>query len=116
MLDYKNFLKTNHLKQVELATYLGITESAISNVVKGKANLSEENLIKILDNDRGWDVSMLLDPRSVSGNINSVVHSANFNYEGGGIPADKFLAFAQENQRQMGQLIDTIAELTKKIQ
>ena len=27
--------------------------------MNGKANLSEENLIKVLENDRGWDVSML---------------------------------------------------------
>ena len=115
MIDYKKFLKTNHLKQVELANFLGITESAISNVVKGKANLSEENLIKILENDRGWDVSMLQEQGGVSGNINSVVNSRNFSYGQGGIPAEQFLAVVQENQRQMGQLIDTIAVLTSKL-
>lgn len=116
MLDYKNFLKTNRIKQVELANYLGITESAISNVVKGKANLSEENLIKILENDRGWDVSMLQVPMAGSGNINSVVNSRNFSYGQNGISAEQFLSVVQENQRQMGQLIDTIAVLTSKIQ
>ena len=115
MLDYKKFLKTNGLKQVELANFLGITESAISNVVKGKANLSEENLIKILENDRGWDVSMLQTP-GMSANINSVVNSQNFSYGQGGIPAQEFLAVVKENQRQMGQLIDTLAVLTSKIQ
>jgi transcriptional regulator with XRE-family HTH domain len=115
MLDYKKFLKTNGLKQVELANFLGITESAVSNVVKGKANLSEENLIKILENDRGWDVSMLQAP-AMSGNINSVVNSQNFSYGQGGIPAQEFLAVVKENQRQMGQLIDTLAVLTSKIQ
>ena len=114
-LLYEKFLKTNGLKQVELANFLGITESAISNVVKGKANLSEENLIKILENDRGWDVSMLQAP-GMSGNINSVVNSQNFSYGQGGIPAQEFLAVVKENQRQMGQLIDTLAVLTSKIQ
>lgn len=115
MLDYKYFLKKNGLKQVELANYLGITESAISNVVKGKANLSEENLIKIINNDRGWDVSMLTIDKTMSGNINSVVNSKNFNFEQGGISAQQFFMVVQENQRQMGELIDTIAVLSKKI-
>lgn len=114
MANYKEFLKTNRIKQVELAKYLGITEAAISNVVNGKANLSEENLIKILDNDRGWDVSMLRpDGQIVS---DSVFNSNHFSYDKSGIPADQFLAVVQENQRQMGQLIDTITELAKKIQ
>ena len=117
MLDYKNFLKKNHIRQVQLAKYLGITESAVSNVVNGKANLSEENLIKIFQNDQGWDVSMLEDVTAeiASGNVNSVVNSRNFRYDSG-ISATEFLAYAQENQRQMGQLIDTIAVLTQKLQ
>jgi transcriptional regulator with XRE-family HTH domain len=114
MRDYKKFLKANDLKQVELANYLEITESAVSNVVRGKADLSEDNLNKLLENDRGWDVSMLLESVPGSGNINSVVNSQNFRYEHG-ISAGQFLAYAQENQRQMGQLIDTIAALTSKI-
>ena len=59
MTVYKQFLKTNHLKQVELAKYLGVTESSISSAVNGRNRLSEENLVKILENDKGWDVSML---------------------------------------------------------
>lgn len=35
--------------------------------------------------------------------------------EDDGISAGQFLAYAQENQRQMGQLIDTIAALTSKL-
>lgn len=55
----RDFLKANNLKQRELAGFLGVTEAAISNVVKGKSDFSKENLIKILDNPHGWDVSML---------------------------------------------------------
>ena len=54
-----DFLKVNKLKQVTLARYLSVTESAISNVVKGKSEFSKENLIKIVNNPHGWDVSML---------------------------------------------------------
>ena len=55
----REFLKANNLKQRELASFLGVTEAAISNVVKGKSEFSKENLIKILNNPYKWDVSML---------------------------------------------------------
>jgi transcriptional regulator with XRE-family HTH domain len=55
----REFLKVNHLKQRELANFLSVTEAAISNVVKGKSEFSKDNLIKILNNPHGWDVSML---------------------------------------------------------
>lgn len=58
-MKVREFLQVNGLKQRELAQYLGVTEAAISNVVKGKSYFSEENLIKILKNNRGWDTSML---------------------------------------------------------
>lgn len=58
-MKVREFLQVNGLKQRELAQFLGVTEAAVSNVVKGKSYFSEENLIKILKNDRGWDTSML---------------------------------------------------------
>lgn len=60
-MDVRAFLKANGLKQRELAYYLGVTEAAISNVVKGKSDFAEENLIKILNNPNGWDTSMLVE-------------------------------------------------------
>lgn len=60
-MEVRAFLKANGLKQRELAHYLGVTEAAISNVVKGKSDFAEENLIKILNNPHGWDVSMLVE-------------------------------------------------------
>lgn len=58
-MDVRAFLKANNLKQRDLARFLDVTEAAISNVVKGKASFSDENLIKILNNPYGWDTSML---------------------------------------------------------
>lgn len=58
-MNVRQFLKANSLKQVDLARYLGITEAAISNVVKEKSEFSKENLIKITNNPYGWDTSML---------------------------------------------------------
>lgn len=56
------FLRQNGLRQVDLARFLGVSEPSVSRMVKGHTNPSEENLRKILANDRGWDVSMLVDP------------------------------------------------------
>ena len=70
---YKLFLTTNGLRQVELAQFLDITESAVSNAVRGKSNFSEEKLIKLLQNDKGWDVSMFERPAQSVGDNNSGV-------------------------------------------
>jgi len=60
MANIKQFIEDNGLKQVDLAKFLGITEASVSKMVKGYTNPSKENLQKILDNDRGWDTTSLL--------------------------------------------------------
>jgi transcriptional regulator with XRE-family HTH domain len=68
MMDVKGFLKANNLKQVDLAKFLGVSDVAISNAVKGKSSFSEENLSKLLKNDKGWDTSMLTNATHVGDN------------------------------------------------
>lgn len=68
MMDVKGFLKANNLKQVDLAKFLGVSDVAISNAVKGKSSFSEENLSKLLKNDKGWDTSMLTKATHVGDN------------------------------------------------
>lgn len=60
MVNIKQFLTDNDLKQVDLARFLGITEASVSKMVRGYTSPSKENLQRILDNDRGWDTSALL--------------------------------------------------------
>lgn len=60
-MELRDFLKINNLRQVDIARYLGVTEAAISNVVKGKSEFSKENLIKLQENPHGWDTSMLVE-------------------------------------------------------
>lgn len=69
-MNIRGFLDANNLKQVDLARFLGISESAVSSMIKGKSNPSKENLIKILKNTRGWDVSMLVEDGSIINNQN----------------------------------------------
>lgn len=64
MNKYDEFLRKNGLRQVDLVEYLGVTRATISSVVKGKSNLSAYNFNKILNNDKGWDTSMLTEEGS----------------------------------------------------
>lgn len=53
-MNFKEFLYKNKLKQVDIAKYLNITEASVSRFAKGIANLSKENLCKLLDNPYSW--------------------------------------------------------------
>ena len=57
--EISEFLQANGLRQVDLVKYLELSKPYISQVVNGTAKLSPEKLRKLINNDRGWDVSML---------------------------------------------------------
>lgn len=58
-MDLALFRAVNGIKQVELAEYLGVGKSYLSNVEAGRVALSKENIKKLLENNNGWDTSML---------------------------------------------------------
>lgn len=60
MIDLKGFRKVNGLTQDELGEFLGIKKSFISKVEHGKERLPKLKFQKLIDNQLGWDVSMLL--------------------------------------------------------
>lgn len=53
------FLKINKLRQVDLAKYLNISESFVSQIVKGQRSLPPDKLKLLLKNDQGWDITPL---------------------------------------------------------
>lgn len=59
MLDFKAFRKVNKLTQKGVAAYLGVTDAFICQVEKGVRPLPQPLLSKLLNNNRGWDVSNL---------------------------------------------------------
>lgn len=63
-IDLKGFRKTNNLTQTELGEYLGCEKAFISAVENGRSKLPKEKLTLLLQNTRGWDVSMLIQPES----------------------------------------------------
>ena len=105
-MKVREFLKANSLKQVDLARFLGVTEAAISNVVKGKSEFSEENLIKILNNPHGWDVSMLTE--------NEVENPVVEQPQDMSI-ADKLFALVESQQRDIKTLLAMLKEKDEEI-
>lgn len=61
MCNLKNFREVNNLTQSELGDYIEMKKSFISKIENGKEKLPSIKLQKLLSNDKGWDVSMLLD-------------------------------------------------------
>ncbi len=59
MIDLKGFRIANKLTQDELGAFLGIKKSFISKIEHGGARLPEEKFAKLMENKKGWDVSML---------------------------------------------------------
>ena len=58
-IDLKAFRKANNLSQVQLAEYLGVGQSFISQIEKGDRPLPYEYISKISANAHRWDTSML---------------------------------------------------------
>ena len=54
----KRFLEINNLRQIEVAKYLGISESFMSQIVKGTRSLPPDKLKLLLKNTQ-WDTSPL---------------------------------------------------------
>lgn len=67
MTELKAFRKVNNLLQKDIADFLGVSREFVSMAESGKAPLPYNHLRKLLDNDRGWDVSMFTGDVSVGG-------------------------------------------------
>ena len=60
MIDLKAFRKANGLTQADVAQYLSVSAPFITRVESGLNKLPEDKLQKLINNDRGWDVSYLM--------------------------------------------------------
>ena len=114
-MNIKKFLKVNGLKQKELADYLQISEPAVSKMVNGKANPSEENYEKLIKNDRGWDISMLTEIAEVEATqvIGGSGITAGRDVHQTVGPEERLVAALEEAIRQNSRLISVIENLTK---
>lgn len=113
MIDLKLFRKANNLGQSELAAFLGVTVPSISAYETGRANLSKENELKLLRNDRGW----VTDGIAQMGD-NSIAKVAKVD-DGGMLAAivakiDAQNARFEEQNRQIDRLLTIVEQLTQQ--
>ena len=59
MIDLLGFREANKIKQIALADYLGVSTSFLSQVENHKRGLPQNQLSRLLNNDRGWDTGLL---------------------------------------------------------
>lgn len=65
----RNFRKANKLRQEDVAIFLGVKQGYISQVEK-KGVEPRELTIKLINNDKGWDVSELENGSNIQVNTN----------------------------------------------
>lgn len=68
MCAFDKFLKTNNLKKMQIAAFLGVTNAFITQLCSGKRRLPSDKLALIIANPHGWDVSLLTQPETSSQN------------------------------------------------
>ena len=66
MNTVEDFIKKNRLKAKDVAEYLGISKGYMSRLVSGQDGLPTHQFRKLLENDKGWDTTMLEDGGSIN--------------------------------------------------
>lgn len=61
-MDFVKFLNDNSLRKKEIADYLGVVPSIVTDLCSGRKGLSQKNREKLEANDKGWDLSALGEP------------------------------------------------------
>lgn len=115
MIDLRTFRKVNGLTQDELGQFLGMKKSFISKIEHGKDKFPNSKFQKLMNNDQGWDVSMLKAPTDqfVQGDNNMVagdsIHQNGGKGNIGKIAGDntgELLALRKENELLRQQVED----------
>lgn len=118
IMDLKKFRQCNKLTQTELGEYLGIKKSFVSLIETGRVKLSEEKFNKLLNNTKGWDVSMLTGEGSIiagnnnGGNVNVQVGQNKIESRNGADnSAMQIAVLEKENEMLREQLKDKEAQI-----
>ena len=106
MTDIKRFRRVNNLLQKDLADYLGVSREFVSMVESGRSILPHDRLRKLLDNEHGWDTSML-SPNIVKQSIGS---GSRDNILIAGDVSAELLALKRENEMLRQQLEEAKAQ------
>ncbi len=109
------YLAEKHISKTEFGRTIGVSNAYVSSI---RESISPDKIQSIALNYPDLNIEWLLTgegPMLLMPGWKSSFGLRKNEEDVEQISAGEFLAYAQENQRQMGQLIDAIAELTKKI-
>lgn len=123
-VNLKAFRMTNELSQKEVAEYLEVSIAFISSIERGQAKLPLEKLAKLLDNDKDWDTTPLVDQagkgarihhdhRVISNNVEGEFHAPIHNNNYNGFSDEEF---ERELQRRTELKDQQIAALEAEIE
>lgn len=82
LVNMKAFRAMNEISQKEVAEYLETSIAFISAVERGAAKLPVEKLVRLLENDRDWETSALIDQKEGGTRIHNDHRSISQNIEG----------------------------------
>lgn len=92
-VNIKGFRLMNELSQKEVAEYLEVSIAFISAVERGTAKLPADKFVRLLENDRDWETSALVDSpgresrvhhdhrtigQNIEGEFNAPVHNTSY--------------------------------------
>ena len=130
MVDLKAFRRANKLTQADVAKFLSVSAPFITRVERGLNKLPEDKLLKLMNNDEGWNVSDLIkDDMATRGDSIQQVGGNNIGKVVGGkvsMPAnkevdekvDQLLLAIERRDLQVNELIQqnkTLVEVIKNL-
>ena len=71
-INLRAFRKLNGLTQTDLADFFGVQKAFISQIETGRLALPEDRFFQLMNNDKGWDTSVLIGDGAVIGDHNNV--------------------------------------------
>lgn len=111
----RNFRKANRLSQKDVAIFLGVNQGYISQVEK-KGSEPRELMIKLINNDKGWDVSELDKCSNIQVNTNGdnkILYETDAD-KGKDIRIAELTAIIEEKDKMISMLWSKIDEYLKR--
>ena len=109
------YLSEKRISKTEFGRKIGVSNAYVSSI---RESIAPDKIQSIALNYPDLNIEWLLTgegPMLLMPGWQSTFRNEDEDKKDALISATQFLAYAQENQRQMGQLIDAIATLTSKL-
>ena len=116
-MDFVKFLNDNSLRKKEIAEYLEVVPSVVSDICRGRIGLSPKNREKLEANDKGWDLSALGEPAKPLPYVHAKASGSGHNVAtvslGG--ERDRIVSLEAENALLRTQVASLEAQLAKRL-